>query len=85
MADVVIYTKSYCPYSKECKQFFETKNIPYDEKVIDEDQALTQEMIAKSGERTDTPQVFINGSHIGSFDDVKALDSEGELDKMLNV
>ncbi len=85
MAEVIIYTKTYCPYSKECKEFLKTKEIAFDEKIIDTDQALTQEMITKSGERTDTPQVFINGHHIGSFDDLKALDSQGKLDEMLNI
>jgi len=85
MAEVVIYTKSYCPYSKECKEFLNSKGVDFAEKVIDEDPALSVEMASKSGERTDTPQVFINGHHIGSGDDMKALDSTGKLDKMLNL
>ncbi|MEK7547927.1 MAG: glutaredoxin domain-containing protein [Patescibacteria group bacterium] len=85
MADVVIYTKSYCPFSMECKKFFKEKNIEFEEKEVVDDNPLGNEMIAKSGGRTDTPQVFINGHHIGSFDDVKALEAQGELDKMLNL
>jgi len=85
MANVVLYTKSYCPYSKNCKIFLEEKNVEYTEMVVDEDPALEKEMEAKSGGRTDTPQVFINEHHIGSFDDLKALDSQGELDKMLDL
>ena len=85
MAEVVLYTKSYCPFSKDCKTWFDEKGVSYDEKVIDDDPALTSEMITKSGERTDTPQVFINGHHIGSFDDLKALEATGELDGLLNI
>lgn len=85
MAEVVIYTKTYCPFSKECKEYLKRKNVDFDEKVVDKDKAMEQEMLAKSGERTDTPQVFINGHHIGSFDDLKALEETGELDKMLNL
>jgi len=85
MAEVVIYTKTYCPYSKSCKEFFESKDIAYDEKVIDNDPALEKEMEAKSGERKDTPQVFINSHHIGSFDDIKALDATGKLNEMLDL
>lgn len=85
MAKVVIYTKSYCPYSKNCKIFLEEKNVDYSEKIIDDDPALETEMEQKSGRRTDTPQVFINGHHIGTFDDLKALDSQGELDDMLDL
>ena len=85
MAKVVLYTKSYCPYSKNCKIFLEEKNVDYSEMIVDEDPALKKEMEVKSGGRTDTPQVFINGHHIGTFDDLKALDSQGELDKMLDL
>lgn len=85
MAEVVIYTKTYCPYSKECKEFLTTKGVKYDEKVIDTDPAYESEMEVKSGDRKDTPQVFINGHHIGTFDDLKALESQGELDKLLNT
>jgi len=83
MANVVVYTKSYCPFSKECKEFLQSRGVEFDEKMIDNDAALEQEMAHKSGERTDTPQVFVNAHHIGSFDDLKALDSQGKLDEML--
>lgn len=83
MAEVIVYTKSYCPHSKECKAFLDGKKVKYDEKIIDKDPALESEMETKSG-RTDTPQVFINGHSIGSYDDLKALESEKKLDKMLD-
>ena len=85
MAEVVLYTKSYCPYSKECKKFLDEKGVKYDEKVVDEDKALEQEMIQKSDERTDTPQIFVNGHHIGSFDDLKAIEKEGQLAELLDL
>lgn len=85
MAEVILYTKSYCPFSQECKKFLDQKKVSYDEKVTDDDAALTQEMLTKSGNRSDTPQVFINDHHIGSFDDLKALDSQGKLNELLDI
>ena len=85
MAEVVIYTKTYCPYSKECKELLKNKGVAYDELVIDDNIDLQKEMEMKSGERTDTPQVFINGHHIGSGDDLKTLEATGALDKMLDL
>lgn len=84
MANVVIYTKHECPFSRECKKFFDDKNVKYTEFVIDNNPALTIEMQTKS-DRSDTPQVFINGSHIGSFDDIKALEATEKLDAMLDL
>ena len=85
MAKVVLYTKSYCPYSKNCKQYLSEKGVEYSEMMIDEDTTLAKEMETKSGGRTDTPQVFVNDHHIGSFDDLKALDSQGKLNEMLDL
>ncbi len=81
---VVLYTKSYCPFSKECKAFLKEKKIDFREKVIDGDKDLETEMHLKCNERTDTPQVLINSHHIGSFDDLKALDASGKLQEVLN-
>lgn len=83
MADVVLYTKTYCPFSKECKEFLKERGVEFDEKILDNDPATIAEMEAKTGERTDTPQVFVNGHHIGTFDDLKALDKIGKLNKLL--
>lgn len=85
MANIVIYTKSYCPYSKATKEFLKSKGVTYVEKVIDGDKELEAEMKMKSGERNDTPQVFVNGHHIGSGDDLKALEIQGKLDEMLDL
>ncbi len=84
MAKVVLYTKSYCPYSKDCKHYLEEKGVTYSEMLVDDDPAMMKEMEVKSG-RSDTPQVFINGNHIGSFDDLKALEVTGNLNEMLNL
>ena len=37
MAEVVIYTKSYCPFSLECKKFFKEKNVEFEEKEVVDD------------------------------------------------
>lgn len=85
MASVILYTKSYCPYSADCKKYLDEKGVKYSEKPVDSDPAMEKEMETKSGGRTDTPQVFINEHHVGSFDDMKALEATGHLDKMLNL
>ena len=84
MSDIVIYTKTYCPFSKECKKFLENKGLNYHEKTIDGDPATEMEMKNKSGFREDTPQLIINGHHIGNFDDLKALDATDKLDQVLH-
>jgi glutaredoxin 3 len=48
-----------------------------------EDDAVREEMVAKSGGRRTVPQIFINGQHIGGCDDLYALDKAGTLAPLL--
>ncbi len=43
---------------------------------------LEQQMRQRSG-RTSVPQIFIDGQHIGGYDDIAALDAVGGLDPLL--
>jgi glutaredoxin 3 len=40
-------------------------------------------MTQASGRNT-VPQIFINGTHVGGFDDLFELDAKGMLDKLLD-
>jgi glutaredoxin 3 len=39
-------------------------------------------MMEKTGRRT-VPQIYINDTHVGGFDDMAALDQDGKLDGLL--
>ena len=47
------------------------------------DDAERAKMIEIAGGRRTVPQIFIGDTHVGGFDDLSALDKDGELDKML--
>lgn len=83
MADIIIYTKDYCPYCVRAKELLKRKNQQFKEIDITRDESLQQEVVQKSGGRRTVPQVFINGTHVGGYDDLHALDKEGKLDKLL--
>ncbi len=83
MAKVEIYTKQLCPYCTAAKALLEDKGVAYEEIEAEFDEERTAEMIRRSGGRSTFPDVFINGEHIGGFDDLSALDQEGKLDELL--
>jgi glutaredoxin 3 len=83
MADVIIYSKDYCPYCVKAKTLLTRKNVAFREIDISKDAALAQEMITKSGGRRTVPQIFINDQAIGGADDLYALDASGKLDALL--
>ncbi len=82
MSDIVLYTKDYCGFCTQAKALLTAKAAAFTEIDITHDVDLEAEMIERSGRRT-VPQIFIDGRHIGGFDDLAALDAAGELDPVL--
>lgn len=83
MANVTMYTTSYCPYCNNAERLLENKGVTDINRIrVDEDPALKVAMMEKTGRRT-VPQIYIDDLHIGGFDDLRALDLAGELDTLL--
>jgi glutaredoxin 3 len=84
MARVLVYTTNYCPYCFGAKALLRSKKIEFEEVDVTGDPARREEMERLSG-RTTVPQIFIDDNPIGGFDDARALDAAGELDRMLGI
>lgn len=84
MSRVVIYTTRYCPYCSAAKALLSSKNIEFDEIDVTDNPARRTEMEQLSSRRT-VPQIFIDGKPIGGYDDVRRLDSRGELERLLGI
>lgn len=83
MAKVLMYTTAVCPYCVRAEQLLHRKGITEIEKVrVDLQPELRAEMMQKTGRRT-VPQIYINGKHVGGFDDLAELNVAGELDELL--
>ncbi|KKO46349.1 glutaredoxin [Arsukibacterium ikkense] len=85
MAEVVIYTKAYCPYCVRAKSLLDQEQVAYQEVKIDEQPERRAEMIEKANGRSTVPQIFIGTTHIGGCDDMFALYSAGKLDSLLTA
>jgi len=83
MKKILMYTSSYCPYCANAERLLSAKGINTIEKIpVDQDPKELEKMIKKTGKRT-VPQIFIGKLHIGGFDELRASDLSGELDKIL--
>lgn len=82
VAQVVIYTTSYCPYCTGAKAFLRSKNVGFEEIDVTDDPANRAEM-ERLSQRWTVPQIFIDGQPIGGYDDARSLDAAGELDRLL--
>ncbi|QQS16699.1 MAG: glutaredoxin 3 [Neisseriales bacterium] len=83
MSNIVLYTTLACPYCKMAKQLLASKkSVTIQEIRIDLETQQKMEMIRLTGQRT-VPQIFVNGTHIGGYDDLCALNQTGKLDTLL--
>ena len=85
---VMVFSKSYCPYSKKAKNILSKYSLGDNYHVLELDQLPSktdqyQEELGKlTGART-VPRVFINGKCIGGGDDTGALEQKGDLQRLL--
>lgn len=78
-ARVVMYSTAVCPYCRMAEQLLKSRGVSEIEKIlIDSNENLRAEMIGKTNRRT-VPQIFIDNTHVGGFDDLSALDKAGKL------
>lgn len=80
--NIVLYINPTCPYCIRAVELFKKKGQEMTLINVVENPDKKKEMIERSG-RTTTPQIFIDGKHIGGCDDLYALDAKGELDPLL--
>ena len=83
MAEIVIYSTQSCPYCVAAKRFLkDAKKVPFREVDLSGDNAGRMALVEKTGMRT-VPQIFVGETHIGGYDDMRALDAEGGLEPLL--
>lgn len=83
MAKVLMYCTAVCPYCVRAEQLLKRKGVHGIEKIrIDLQPESRKAMMEQTGRRT-VPQIYINGVHVGGYDDLESLDQAGGLDELL--
>ncbi len=85
MAKIEIYSTTYCPYCVRAKALMDAKDLDYTEIDVTGDDAARIALVEKAGGRKTVPQIFIDGKGIGGYDDLRALEESGELDRILGA
>jgi glutaredoxin 3 len=84
MAKVTMYCTEVCPYCVRAEALLKKRGVTEIEKIrIDLQPEQRDIMVAKTGRRT-VPQIYIGEHHVGGFDDMAELDSQGGLMPLLN-
>ena len=83
-ANVEIYTWQTCPYCIRAKMLLWWKGVKFTEYKIDGDTEARNVMAERANGGRTVPQIFINNQHVGGCDDLYKLDTQGQLDSLLN-
>ncbi|KAI0084860.1 glutaredoxin [Irpex rosettiformis] len=84
---LVVFSKSYCPYSKRAKALLSTYELSPPPTIIEldlrSDAPIIQNILKRLTGRATVPNILLQGISIGGSDTIQELDDKGELRKML--
>jgi glutaredoxin 3 len=82
-ANVLIYSKDFCPYCVAAANLLTQKGAGFEVIDVTKDHEQYKIMLEKSAPRRTVPQIFIDEQGMGGFDDIKQMDREGKLEQIL--
>lgn len=77
---IVVYSTHTCPICVKTKALLNKWNLPFEQKMIDEDHALMAEFSEVTSGARMVPQIVIDDKHIGGFSDLTELHMDGFFD-----
>jgi glutaredoxin 3 len=83
MAHILLYTTQFCGYCRAAKRLLEEKQLAFEEIDVGFDSELRALMVQKAAGRRTVPQIFIQGRHVGGYDELARLNREGKLEAWL--
>jgi glutaredoxin 3 len=82
MKPVTLYTTDYCPYCRSAKALLDKRGVAYEEINLARDPDARMQLHEVTGMVT-FPQIVIDGTSIGGFDQLLAADRSGRLPELL--
>ncbi|XP_059918325.1 thioredoxin reductase 3 [Gadus macrocephalus] len=83
---VVVFSKSYCPFCVKVKDLFKDLDVKcnvVELDLVDEGTNYQELLVEMTGQKT-VPNVFINKTHVGGWDKTKQAHTDGLLQQLLN-
>ena len=78
-----MYTGPLCNFCDAAKRLLLRNNLEFNEIDISTKDGLINEMIKKANGRKTIPQIFINDHHVGGYEELRALEKNGELGNLI--
>ena len=78
-----MYSGPMCAFCEAAKRLLLRNNLEFKEIDISSQDGLRDEMIQKANGKRTIPQIFFNDEHIGGYQELRALEKNGELQNSL--
>jgi len=75
---IEIFTGPNCGYCEAAKQLLRDRGLAFTERDVG-DAAVRDEFRIRLPREKAVPQIFLDGSHIGGYEDLRSSDQRGEL------
>ena len=83
MAKIEVFSAPDCDFCRLAKELLKSKGLAHHELDITADPAHLEEVRRRLPRSKAIPQIFIDGDHIGGYEDLCLLDERGRLDALL--
>ena len=83
MKNITMYSGPMCAFCEAAKRLLLRNNLEFKEIDISTKDGLRDEMIKKANGRRTIPQIFFDQKHGGGYQELRALEKNGELNNLL--
>ena len=83
MKNILIYTGPSCSFCDAAKRLLERNKLKFNEIDVSSGEKIRDEMIKKSNGQRTIPQIFFGDHHVGGYTELRALEKENKLKKLL--
>ncbi|CAO3627015.1 unnamed protein product [Cunninghamella blakesleeana] len=83
---LIVFSKSYCPYSKKAKEILNSfqYKVPYHILEVDQrdDASEIKQILGEKTKRYTFPNIFVNGISIGGASEIEIMNESGDLKQL---
>jgi len=83
---LVVFSKSYCPYSRRAKSLIQTYALDPPPRIVEvdlrEDGDLLKVILTRLTKHSTFPNIILRGRSLGGADDFQVLHDEGKLEEL---
>ena len=84
MPTITLYKAGLCPYCVAATRYLrEVKGVEVEEIDLTGDREARLDLMRRAGGKRTVPQIWIGETHVGGYDELRALDRRGGLDPLL--